>query len=85
MIKELTKFETVYSLLIEQLKQKYKVSCLKYGVSGNGPDDTTFASSKEQALSYVAVKFAQKSGFSREQYGRFINEFKKYGYATLVT
>ena len=73
-----------YELILEQQKQKYKVTCLKYGVTGNGPNDTTFAVSKEQALRYVAVKFAHNSGYDRTQYGRFINEFEKYGYAKLV-
>jgi hypothetical protein len=75
------KIQEAYEFILEQQKQKYKVSCLKYGVTGNGPDDITFACSKEQAISYVAVKFANKSGYDRTQYGRFINDFKKHGSA----
>lgn len=78
------KIQEAYEFILEQQKQKYKVSCLKYGVTGNGPDDITSACSADQAISYVAVKFANKSGYDRTQYGRIINDFKKYGYAKLA-
>jgi len=65
-------------------KKLFKVVCHKHGVTGRGPDDLTRAFSKEQAIAQVAVKHARNAGWSKEAYGRLINDFKKHSVATLI-
>lgn len=77
-----------FDLLVEKLltenseeksKKLYKVSCYKYGISKE-----TTASSPEQAISFVAVRYAKDKGLKSNAYGRIIKDFKSCAKAKLV-
>lgn len=71
------KFDLLFQTLLkenleENNKKRYKVSCYKYSFTKE-----TSALSPEQAITHVAVKYAESKGLKKEQYGRIINDFKK--------
>lgn len=77
-----------FDLLVEQLltetseensKKTYKVSCYKYGISKE-----TTAASPEQAISFVAVRYAKDKGLKSTAYSRIISDFKKCAKAKIV-
>jgi len=68
-------FGDIVKGLTESLEEKkrYVVRCHKHGVT-----QETTASSKEQAISHVAVNYARSKNIKREYYGRVISDFKKH-------
>jgi len=62
----------VETLLQENSKKRYKVSCYKYGVASE-----TLAASSKQAIAHVAVNFAKSKKLNKSEYGRIISDFKK--------
>ena len=68
-----------FDLLVEKLlsenskedRKIYRVSSFKYGFKGE-----TLANSSDEAISNVAVQYAQSKKINKSQYGKIISDFK---------